>query len=315
LDTDLEALTHAQAAGKAKMIRVGAALVGAVVVLGGALAIFGGSSEELSPEGSETIQKSAAAAEQVAKKPPAPSPAPPPVAEEPKKAPEPSPEEKLAAMFRVENPAEAESCETILGKTPEQFASEPGWRAAHNWKLARKNLVAGNNEVAVELMCKAAFIDPRGSAVSGLVRFHLGNRALTRALALAERGVEVSNGKNRVARELMGDVYNQMGELEKARNIWLETMNLSVDDTDRLKAVVRNLAKQATKARRGGDYPLAERLLRRAASFEQDDAEVAASLAFVLQKNDQPALAKIWADHALELDSASKEAKSVLEQL
>jgi Flp pilus assembly protein TadD len=60
---------------------------------------------------------------------------------------------------------------------------------------------------------------------------------------------------------------------------------------------------------------LAERLLRRAVTFDDTNAAAAAGLALALYKNDQPGLAKRWAQRALSLDANSGEGLFVLGEL
>jgi Flp pilus assembly protein TadD len=75
------------------------------------------------------------------------------------------------------------------------------------------------------------------------------------------------------------------------------------------------LARSAQTAIKGGDTNLAERLLRRAATFAPEDAAIAAKLAFVLLKNDQAELAKRWANWSLSLEPELPEGFFVLREL
>jgi tetratricopeptide (TPR) repeat protein len=164
-------------------------------------------------------------------------------------------------------------------------------------------------------MCQSAFIEPKGPATLGLARYYLGIRALDQAERWAKRAIEVNPRAQRSAQQLLGDVLCQRGQMKEAREIWLSSFGLKADDERRISAVVRRFEKAARAARRGGDAPLAETHLRRAAAFDPKSADTAADLASILVKNEQPGLAKIWADKALELDSTSKEAKEVLSEL
>jgi Flp pilus assembly protein TadD len=173
----------------------------------------------------------------------------------------------------------------------------------------------GDNEEAQKRMCEAAFIDPKGAATLGLARYYLGVRALDAAEKWARLGIEVSPKAKRTAKELLGDVLCQRGKMEEARETWLESFDLSSDQTSRLEAVTRRFVTAAGKAERGGDAPAAERHLRRAAAFDLKNADVASELAAILVKTGEPDLARAWAEKALALDSSSKVAKGVLSEL
>lgn len=220
-------------------------------------------------------------------------------------------------LYKIEKPIEMESCETALGKTAADFASAKKWRATQSWKLSRRSLMAGKEDDALKHMCESAFIDAAGPAAAGLVKYYLGKRALEQALVWAERAVEATSGgaSKRTAQQVLGDVLSQMGKIDEARKVWLESFNLTADQTDRLAPVSRNFVSAAIKARKGGDSALAEQMLRRAAAFSPEDATTAALLADVLVDNEQPGLAERWARRALEKDAGSEMAQSVLEGL
>jgi tetratricopeptide (TPR) repeat protein len=173
----------------------------------------------------------------------------------------------------------------------------------------------GERDTAHQLMCQAAFIDPSGPASVGLAGFYLANRSLKNAEEWALYGLEQRPAFPRKSQELLGDILVQMGKVNEAREIWLKTMNLNKDDHGKLRSVARTLTASAVKARRGGDFPLAERLLRRAVTFDDTNAAAAAGLALALYKNDQPGLAKRWAQRALSLDANSGEGLFVLGEL
>lgn len=220
-------------------------------------------------------------------------------------------------MFRVTNAPEAETCEKTVGHPAQYYAKTAKWRAGHAWKLARKNLMAGQGAAALEQMCRSAFIDSKGPGTSGLVKYYLGRRELNQALAWAEVGVseKTTGASGRASAQLLGDVLNQLGRVDEAKKVWLESFGLTEQDADRLDAVSRTFLRAALKARRGGDSALAEQLLRRAATFRPEDGEVAAELARTLLNNEQPQLAKRWAERALRLDDGSKVAQGVLASL
>src|SRR5690606_38259635 len=162
------------------------------------------------------------------------------------------------------------------------YQSRPRWEGQAIWKRARKQLLVGERDVAHQLMCQAAFIDPSGRASVGLASFYLTQRSLKNAHEWALYGIEQRPEFPRKSQELLGDTLSQMGKVDEARAVWLETMKLNRDDQAKLQAVARTLTSSAEQARRGGDNALAERLLRRATLFDEGNARAAGELAVTL---------------------------------
>jgi|GEM_PF-6174276 len=220
------------------------------------------------------------------------------------KTPENKPEEAPPApqnddnLWAVQEDTDIKSCEELLTRSRAELQALPSWQGKGLWKRARKELLVGNHENSHQLMCQAAFVDPGGPASVGLARYYLTHRSLENAKYWAAYGIEHRGKRTRSSEELLGDMHNQSGELEKAKAIWLETMRLNPDDQSKLVRVARSLLLSARKSIRGGDPPLAERLLRRAATFDPKNAEIAATLSTVLTKNAQTNLAEQWATHA-----------------
>jgi tetratricopeptide (TPR) repeat protein len=222
-----------------------------------------------------------------------------------------------AAFYKIEAPVVMDSCEKTLGKTAADFASQKKWRASQLWKLARKNLMAGQEGEALKQMCEASFIDASSPATIGLAKYYLGQRGLEEAHAWATKAVDAASGANskRTAQQVLGDVLSQMGKLDEARAVWLESFNLTAAQPSRLAPVVRNFINAAVKARKGGDPALAEQLLRRATTFEPDNVNASALLAATLLENGQKILAKAWAERALQKKPGLDMAEEVLKSL
>lgn len=298
--------------GKKKIVFASAAA--AIVLLGvGAYVLSGSSTEgtiaagesaqmgEARPGGKDAAVAPAAPADSVAPAgsvapPESPAPADSAALADPA-APHPDAE---SALFQIASPTKLESCEKLLGKSEEDFKSTAKWRSGQAWTLARKSLMSGKQDQAAKQMCESAFIDPRGPAVAGLVNFYLSERALEQAHKWALKGVEVSP-KSRAAKEALGDVLNQMGRVAEARDIWLESFGLEEKDEAKLAGVVKNYVRSAIAARRGGADPLAERLLRRALSFDPENAEAVALFVTTLRKNGEDKLADQWESRASKL--------------
>jgi Flp pilus assembly protein TadD len=214
----------------------------------------------------------------------------------------------------VDNVTTIDDCDKVLEKPVTYYSKQPKWKAAAYWKTARRYLTLGKDEQALSQMCQSASVEPASPALGGLVNYFLRHRALAQAQAWAERGIAASKN-NRTAKDALGDTFSQLGKVDEARALWLETAKLTEDKKTRMQAVARNWLKLAKKSQKGGDSWLAERLLRRAAAFDADNAEVAVALAATLHKNEQSQLAKNWAERALTLDPGSKEAQALLTTL
>lgn len=302
------------AAGRTKyFIAAGAA----VALLSASAWLLSGGEED---QEQEAVASPAASSPEAAKAKEPPAPSAPPAdakkdAEPPApKEPEPEPASTGDKYLQVEESSELPSCEKLLDASKESYAGTANWRSAHNWKLARKSLMVGNQEQAHRYMCEAAFIDQKGPAVAGLAAYYLSRRGLSEAKAWAERGL-AANPNSRASRDLLGDTLSQMGKPEEAKEMWLQTLKLTKDDTGRLTRVALTLYKSGRAARKGSDYPLAERLMRRAAAFDPSNALYAAELAGILSHNKQKGLAKLWVERALELDPNSEQARAVADNL
>jgi tetratricopeptide (TPR) repeat protein len=328
LDTDLEQLQGARAASKAKLIKVAAALFAATLLGGTAVALNGDKetpTAEKIPEGPvekrPDAKDRAPAAAASATLPPDPK----PMVEESQKtagAGEEQPGSSIsgdddpeAKLYRIAAVVKGDSCEDVLEKPKEHYEKMVSWRGAQAWKLSRRALMKGDERAALNQMCQSAFIEPKGPATLGLARYYLGIRALDQAEQWAERAMEVNPKSKRSAQQLLGDILCQRGKMKEAREVWLSSFGLTSADDSRLLAAIGRFEKAARAARRGGDAPLAETHLRRAAAFDPKNAQTAADLASVFVQTGQPGLAKVWADKALDMDSASKVAKAVLSEL
>lgn len=279
-----------------------------VVLGGGASLLLNGSNDG-------AASKVSAAAPKTAELPVAPSAAaaiPVPTPVPPEEAAVVAPVETSNELYMISGATKLDDCDKVLDKPEAYYKKQASWRGAQAWKLARKYLLQGKNDLAFEKMCESAMIEPGGQAIPGLVNYFLRGRAVEQAHAWAEKGVAASKS-NRGAKEALGDALSQMGKVDEARKLWLETAKLTEDKKSRIEAVARNWVKSAKKTRRGGDLALAERLLRRAAAFDDSNAEMAIELAITLSKNGQPELAKNWAKKAIELDPKAEGAQAIID--
>lgn len=221
-----------------------------------------------------------------------------------------APEEQLAEekkpgaaepneLWKVAPDAKLASCKEMLGQAaPKAEAPE---RAVSYYRSSRRLLMVGKTEEAIENMCLSGLYDPAGPAAEGLAEYFLGQRSLEEA----ERWIRLAlkaEPDRRSAKELLGDIENQKGNVEKAREILLETLLLEGDETQKMQMTARKLAHDAGLARRGGDLPRAERELRRAALLAPESATIATDLGDTLLRRGESDAALAWASHALKLD-------------
>jgi len=313
-DAEVVAMVQSQAAAKSKRVKIAAALGFFLVVGAGSAFALGGADDKEVKLAAQTLDASSAESTK-----PKAEPAPDQKPTEPEKAVEPvevkEPVDPEVALFKIKAEKSLSSCEEVLGNPRAHYEKMAPWKGASAWKLARRAMMKGDNEEAQKRMCESAFIDSQGAATLGLARYYLSVRALDEAEKWARLGIEVSPKAKRAAKELLGDVLCQRGKMNEAREIWLESFDLTADQKSRLEAVSRRFLSAAAKVRRGGDAALAERHLRRVAAFDLENSDVAADLASILVKTDEPDLARAWADKALALDPSSKVAKGVLSEL
>jgi tetratricopeptide (TPR) repeat protein len=209
--------------------------------------------------------------------------------------------------FHVAPEQEMKDCKELVGNqgrgTPRQ--------ASDFWKAARTKLVQGDTEAAHEFMCRSALIDPSGGAAEGLVGFYLGRRSLTNAENWVKR-VLAADPDRRTAKELQSDIRNQQGNPEEALTLLLETLKLTEGDRRKRQLVSRKFFADALASERSGDWPRAERLLRRAVILDEDNFDAATELAEVFLREALPKAATLWAEFILSRDKAHSGAHMVL---
>lgn len=191
------------------------------------------------------------------------------------------------------------SCEERLGASAPKGRDSA--RASGYWKNARRLLMLGNMEEAIESMCLAGLFDPAGPASEGLAEYYLGQRSLKQA----ERWVKESlkaDPERRKSKELLCDIENQKGNIKEAKSILLATMHLSGNETTKMEGSARKFRQDGRLAIKGGDLPRAERHLRRAALLAPEDVGIAAELGDILLRREATSAAALWAAHALKLD-------------
>jgi len=202
-------------------------------------------------------------------------------------------------LWRIAPDSNKPTCEQIVGDkrplTPSPILGKSQLQSA------RKLLMVGKTEQALELMCLSAFNDETGLGPESLAEHYLSRRSL----AEAERWVNVSlqtDPSRRKSLELQADVENQKGNWEQSRQLLLKGMRLTGSELGTLQAIGRKFVADARQAEKGGDLPRAERELRRAAVLVPESGGIALELAQVLAERGQNQPALLWAERAYVLD-------------
>ncbi len=208
-------------------------------------------------------------------------------------------------LWKIAADTRKDGCEIIAGgKKP---GVESPAKAQNYLRQARKMLMIGNTEDALELMCLSGLSDSKGPAAEALAEYYLSHRSLGQA----EHWVKISlqaDSERRKSQELLADIENQKGNHEKSRDLLLKTMKLTGRETSTLAAIGRKLIADAHQATKGGDLPRAERALRRAAVLVPESSGVALELAQVLAERKMADAALLWAERAYSLDPTSAHA-------
>lgn len=209
--------------------------------------------------------------------------------------------------FVVRERVSSTSCDEAMGKpfevNPERNSGEAGAR----WNRSRKSLMLGRKEQALKEMCESASWDVEGRATFGLSEFYFRESDFQEALTWAKR---VPSGSRRYvdAQAMVGDVYNQIGDVKAARTAYLEAWNMASDDARTLERTAANFALSAHRALRKKDWWTAENFFRRALVLNEKDSMAALGLARVFLRFEFNEASVLWAEHALAVGADSDEA-------
>lgn len=186
-----------------------------------------------------------------------------------------------------------ESCQKLVGeeKGPGAVKASDSAKAPReatsvaktHFRAAQKSLVLGQNEKAHAALCRSALLDPAGPGTLLLVQFSLAQRDFETAEFWMNQ-VRALRPSELVVEELWGDVLHQSGKTDEALSVWLTAFGMQAADTSKRVSVARRFAAHAATSLASGDYPRAERALRRAFSFDPNSAAVARQLAAVFAR-------------------------------
>lgn len=202
-------------------------------------------------------------------------------------------------LWAIAPDSERPNCEEVVGnKRP---SGESQTNAQSYLRQARKLLMTGNTNEALQLMCLSGLSDDTGLAAESLAEYYLGQRSLMEAQRWVEASLK-ADPQRRKSQELLADVESQKGNWEESRRILLKTMRLTGSETATLGAIGRKLVADARQAFKGGDVSRAERELRRAAVLVPESGGIALELANLLSERKMNEAALLWSERAYVLD-------------
>lgn len=178
-------------------------------------------------------------------------------------------------------------------------------------RMAGKAVLVGDLAKAEELLCLSIAMDPTGPGAAGLVRFHFSRENVEAATQWAEWAYSKQPTDPDV-KQLLADVRNRQGRLDEARALLHDAMNVSAADVRVLRQVARKYAESGYKALRALDPGQADRLFRRAATLDGQNALALAGMSQLALRRGNVVEALEHALEAVKLDRNHFEAQLAL---
>lgn len=200
---------------------------------------------------------------------------------------------------------------TELVPNPKQGVRDPAAEGSVPWQAARKAIVRGDLAAAQASMCEAAFINPASPALEALALLYVTEGAATEALVWLDKAEAVRPGV-RDTLELRGAALSQLGQIGKARQVWLQALNVKEEDMGRRGGVADEDVAVARQHMKQGDLPRAERRLRRAVVLNPKSSLAMATLAELFLKKNQTTLAQGLAESSIAAEPFFPDAYVVL---
>jgi tetratricopeptide (TPR) repeat protein len=185
-----------------------------------------------------------------------------------------------------------------LVPSPKQGVRDPAAEGSVPWQAARKAIVRGDLVLAQTNMCEASFINPASPALEALALLYVTQGSPSEALLWLDKADIVRPGV-RDTLDLRGTALSQLGQIEKARQIWLRALNIKDADEGRRAGVAEEDVAVARQHLKQGDLPRAERRLRRAVVLSPKSSIAMAALAEVFVKKAELPSAQGLAENAI----------------
>lgn len=210
--------------------------------------------------------------------------------------------------------AKASTCEELLKGSAPVKGSDPVSEASAVWDKARAAIVGGKLQEAHLHMCQAVAINPESAAVEGLAAHYLSLGSYAEAQRWANQAEALRPGQKDIG-NLMGDVYAMMGEVEKARDTWLNLLNIKADESSRLAPISKDYSVEAGRHLRRGDLIRAEIFFRRAVILDPENLNGIIGLAKVYHRMGMPDYARAFCYMSLKLSDVIPEVHVLLGEL
>lgn len=213
-----------------------------------------------------------------------------------------------ANPFLIEE-AKVQRCEEFSFVKPE--VKDLIHEASQVWAEARALVVKGQVKRAHELMCQAVFLHSESAALEGLIMLLVTLEAPSEALRVIAQ-TEALRPLDRETQNLKGDALSMLGKTDEALAVWLSALNLKPEEVERRRGSAKDDVIIGRKELKRGDLPRAERLLRRAAALDPDNAFAFSALAEISLKRKRLLPAQVFAEKAITLFELNPDAYLVL---
>ncbi len=208
----------------------------------------------------------------------------------------------------------APSCDSLVAANPPDKGDDLVHLASVAWDQARAAIVGGNLKDAHLYMCQAVELNPESMAIEGLAGHFLALGDYEKALKWAEKADALRPGQMDIG-NLKGDVYAMMGDVDKARAIWLDKLNIGPDQYARLVPISKDYSVEAGRHLRRGDLVRAELFFRRAVILDRDNLNGIIGLAKVYHRLEMPSFARAFSEMSLEVSDVIPEVHVLLGEL
>jgi len=208
---------------------------------------------------------------------------------------------QLLQLFALEQHEPGPSCPERgpAGKAPRASTKKNGAKEAIRLlKAARGELMHGNNEKALSLLCRATAHDPSNSrAQQALAELALRFGNTTQAQAAIEKAL-ARRPEDPTLLGIFGDVLAISGDLPGSRRVWLRAIPSGGSDDERLRLLAGTYRKLGDRLLGTSSYAAACALFRRALVLSEGSYAPSIGLAESLRRLHQPRAALAWAERA-----------------
>jgi Meckel syndrome type 1 protein len=197
-------------------------------------------------------------------------------------------------------------CDVLAKGVTARTADAPG-EASAAWAEARKAIMKGDLETANLKMCEAVTLHDQSAAIEGLALLYVTRKSPSQGLAWLTRAEAVRPGQLET-QTLLGVAQSQLGHEDEALTTWLTSLHIAPSEMERRQMVAKEDTTVGRRYLKQGDVPRAERLLRRAAILDPQNALALTGMGEVCLKEGRAVAALAFADRAIGLFEANPDA-------